>query len=276
MRVIDVTAWAAIRSEEMGRDERKTWIAAEPGVPRDQWWLWKPCLPTGDGSQRRLNDVAEVVTNQLAQAIDLPAAECRLATRDDLPGVISHNVSPPTVELIHGNSVISPSLSYGLPSIAQGLVSAAGSSPCADMTAMQVFAGYLVLDAWTVNTDRHGENWAVLQASDGTWTLAPAYDHGSALGSGLTDHNRAVIDVSTFCLRGTTRHFEGGGSLLDLAGAAIELSGASWWPERVAEVPAQHWRGILDSIEGMSEPARTFIDGILTHNQERVSTLCQR
>ncbi len=49
---------------------------------------------TGDGSEAALTDCAEVVTSRLAAAIDLPAAECRLAIRDGEPGLISRNVTP--------------------------------------------------------------------------------------------------------------------------------------------------------------------------------------
>lgn len=260
----------------MGRDERKSWIAQDPGADRDQWWLWKPCLPTGGGSERRLNDVAEALAYRLAQAIGLPSARCELAVRDGVPGVISRNVSPPTMELIHGSSAISPFLPYGMTSVSVALAGACGPTPCEDRSALQVFAGFLVFDAWIANTDRHGENWGILQAPDDSRTLAPAFDHGSALGSGLTDENRLARDLDAFCQAGRTRHFDGGGTLLDLARDAVQRSAATDWPERVAAVPPQHWRGILGSIEGMSEPARTFIDGILTKNQERVSTLCRR
>ena len=33
---------------------------------------------------------------------------------------------------------------------------------CGVLTAPEVFAGYLVLDAWVANQDRHDQNWAVL------------------------------------------------------------------------------------------------------------------
>jgi hypothetical protein len=274
MDLIDVTDWATIRAEEMGRDERKAWIARSPSVSREQWWLWKPCLPTGNGTERRLNDVAEAITYQLAQAIGLPTAECHLATRQGQPGVISRNVSPPEVELIHGSAVCQ-SHDYGLSAISTALGATRGPSPCGDMTGFQVFAGYLVLDAWVANTDRHGENWAVLQSASGAWALAPAFDHGSALGSGLTDQNRRSREVSAFCAKGSTRHFVEGGSLLELAGAAVESSGAGWWPQRVSAVEATSWSSMLDQVEGLSVVARNFIDGILKCNQERVSRLWQ-
>ena len=53
-----------------------------------------------------------------------------------------------------------------------------------------LFTGYLLLDAWIGNTDRHHENWAVLKFADGRLALAPSYDHASSLGHNLQDSDR--------------------------------------------------------------------------------------
>jgi hypothetical protein len=55
------------------------------------------------------------------------------------------------------------------------------------------FLGFLLLDAWTGNTDRHDNNWGVLERStpDGPIRyLAPTFDHASSLGRELTDEVR--------------------------------------------------------------------------------------
>lgn len=275
MDVTDVSEWNVIRSEELGRDERKVWLAATPEAPREDWWLWKPCLTTGDGTARRLNHVAEALVSHLGREIAVPVADARLATRAGSPGAISRNVSPQDVQMIHGVTALGRSRPYGLQTIADVLQGVEAPSE-GTMTSLQVFAGFLVLDAWTANTDRHGQNWAILQHRDGSRSLAPAFDHGSALGSGLTDANRIHKDVRSFCEKGSTRHFEGGGTLLALAETAVRLSGAPWWLERVAQVNPLSWRETLVGVRGLSDAARTFIDGILTVNQERVIRLCQR
>ncbi len=59
--------------------------------------------------------------------------------------------------------------------------------------AKRQLAGYFVLDALVGNTDRHSENWGVLQSQDGSRRidgLAPSYDHGSSLGRELMDERR--------------------------------------------------------------------------------------
>jgi hypothetical protein len=52
------------------------------------------------------------------------------------------------------------------------------------------------------NGDRHPGNWAILERqADGLRFLAPTYDHGSALGAGLTDANRRDTSPETFARR---------------------------------------------------------------------------
>src|SRR5690606_12050768 len=55
--------------------------------------------------------------------------------------------------------------------------------------AMDWFAGYLILDALISNTDRHQENWAVIDDGGERW-LSPSFDHASSLGFQLTDAER--------------------------------------------------------------------------------------
>jgi hypothetical protein len=61
------------------------------------------------------------------------------------------------------------------------------------VTATDWFVGYLLVDALIGNTDRHHENWAVLESiglSERCAVLAPSYDHASSLGRELTDDER--------------------------------------------------------------------------------------
>ncbi len=46
-------------------------------------------------------------------------------------------------------------------------------------SALDVFVGYLMLDAWIANQDRHHENWGAISLNDGLH-LAPTFDHGAA------------------------------------------------------------------------------------------------
>ena len=57
-------------------------------------------------------------------------------------------------------------------------------------TATDVFVGYLMLDAWIANQDRHHENWGLILSPQGTVHLCPTYDHASSLGMNETDESR--------------------------------------------------------------------------------------
>ncbi len=54
-----------------------------------------------------------------------------------------------------------------------------------------LFAGYLLLDAWIGNSDRHDNNWGVLQKiGNPTLYLAPTFDHASSLGRELSEKEK--------------------------------------------------------------------------------------
>jgi hypothetical protein len=61
-------------------------------------------------------------------------------------------------------------------------------------TAVEVFIGYILLDALIGNTDRHHENWGLVERLDPasnqrTRHLAPTYDHASSLGRNEPDES---------------------------------------------------------------------------------------
>ena len=66
-----------------------------------------------------------------------------------------------------------------------------GAGPCVEM--LGAFVGYLVLDAWIANTDRHHQNWALLQTQGSravSYRMCPSFDHASSLGRELRDERR--------------------------------------------------------------------------------------
>ncbi len=67
------------------------------------------------------------------------------------------------------------------------------SAPPDITTAKQVFLGYLMLDTWISNTDRHHENWATIRRFEKevlTDRLAPTHDHAASLGCILLDDEK--------------------------------------------------------------------------------------
>ena len=291
---IDVSAWTVIRDEPGGRDKNKRWIAEDADAPRDQHWLWKYRQPTGDGSEAALTDCAEVFTSRLAAAIDVPAAECRFAILDGEPGLISRNVTPHGFNLNTGTTYLPevegyqrrPSAGsgsdggrmrldegYTLDSMEQVLENVEAPPGISDLSGFAVFAGYLVLDALVGNGDRHPGNWAILERQrDGARFLAPTYDHGSALGAGLTDDNRRDKDPVAFARRGRANPFSPRKQLLvDLALEAVRRSGADLWVVRVAALDGATIRETLEAPPGrMSEVASTFMEQVVLENQRRL------
>ena len=213
-----------------------------------------------------------------SESLPLPAAEARFAAWDGVPGVISRSVGEP---LIHGNELLSirdagyqrnqvghvPG--YDLDAIAEVLSDYAGSEP--GMAAFDSFAGYLVFDALIGNTDRHHENWAVLEPSH---ALAPSYDHGASLGFNVRLDRR--LDVEAVAERGHARHFPDKPSLVALARQALErVDGPvrERWLARVEDLNLDAVRDVTAGIPGgwMSEGARTFVVDFIAANRRRLT-----
>ncbi|WP_183094059.1 hypothetical protein [Nocardioides stalactiti] len=290
---VDVSAWAVIRDEPGGRDQNKRWIAENADAPRERHWLWKYRQITGDGSESALTDCAEVFTSRLAVAIGLPAAECRFAVSDGDLGLISRNVTPhgfalntgatylPEVEGYERRSDVSNpdggrmrrDEGYTLDAVERVLESVGPPPGIDDLSGFAVFAGYLVLDALIANGDRHPGNWALLERQvDGARFLAPTYDHGSALGAGMTEANRRDKDPEAFARRGRANPFEPRKQLLvDLALEAVRRSGAGLWLERVGALDGAAIQATLEAPPGrLSEVASTFVERVVLENQRRL------
>jgi hypothetical protein len=58
-------------------------------------------------------------------------------------------------------------------------------------SALEIFTGYVMLDALAANQDRHHENWGAIRTPGETvLRLAPSFDHGASLARNLTDEER--------------------------------------------------------------------------------------
>jgi hypothetical protein len=295
VRAVDVSEWAVIRDEPGGRDPNKRWLALDADAPRHEHWLWKTRQATGDGSEAALTDCAEVVVSRLASVLRVPAADCRYAICDGELGVISRNVGPAGYSLNIGASYLPEvdgyerrpadwanrrqegrmrrDLGYTLDAVEEVLSDVAPPPGLSGTTAFGVFAGYLVLDALVGNSDRHPGNWALLESDrDGRRFLAPTYDHGSALGAGLTDENRRVKSPENFAARGRANPFTPRKQrLVGLALEAVQRSGHTDWLSRVAALDAAAVRGALEAPHGrLSDTAARFMERVMLENRRRL------
>lgn len=178
--VWDISDWAVMSQEARGLDP-KDWV-----VPPDQvalpgqahWWLFKPIKTA---SYRRYDDWAEKLSAEFAGLLDLPSARVELARGEVDEGIVSGNVTPDgwsmesgDVELSEFDGYLSCAtddrprnrVGHNLQNIACVLDGCSGppGSICEDWSASEVFAGYLVFDAWVANTDRHAINWGFSRA----------------------------------------------------------------------------------------------------------------
>jgi hypothetical protein len=290
--VLDVSTWPVMSQEARGVDP-KDWIT-RPEAVRDEGqehlWLFKPVK---HASYRRYDDVAEKVACELAALLGLPSARVELARGQHEEGIVSRNVTPNQWEIDSGDVLLYETPGYlscagddrpknrvghNLTNIAAALDTFGGppESPCTDWTAMEVFTGFLVFDAWIANTDRHAMNWGFLtHTTSGEHRLAPSFDHGSALASGVPDDRLATTNPTEFCARGRATRFEDGAktTLVDLALAAVAQTGgeSTVWLDRLRAVMERECCEVLDAVPTRSVERHRFLSTVLTNNQRRLA-----
>ncbi len=198
---VDVSTWLPAGSESVGT-KPKRWLRDPESDIR---WLMKDATHNtrADGtSSRKGDDWAERIATGVADRLDLPAARTEMAIRHGSErirlGVISKEVLNPGEQLVLGNELLERPVgrrdreSYTLRAVHQALGDVAAPPDAGDeLSAWDVFAGYLVLDALIGNTDRHEQNWAVILSATPR-RLSPSFDHASSLGFQLEDAEKAA------------------------------------------------------------------------------------
>lgn len=255
-------------------------------------------------------DWAEVVACYLCAMLGLPHVSYELATEcngdeDIRPGVVCENMAPPPASLVLGNQLLLAIDSlypteqrfkvkqHTVDSVCDVILELdlphdewMGNVPDAVKSPLDVFVGYVMLDAWIANQDRHHENWGALWDGDAL-RLAPTFDHGASLARNLLDSERverlntrdANRTVASFVQRGRSAFFAS-----TTASKAMELRdafqafarrapvGAPVWLQRLRDVNAEAIQSILDRVpeQRMSESCKTFTLELLLTNQKRL------
>jgi hypothetical protein len=190
-----------------------------------KFWFYHEELGRCLYKQSRANlgeDWAEKVASELCKLLGLPHAVYELAsTWKGDRGVVSPNFLPQGGTLVHGNELLSSIVpnypAFGTYGISQHTIDVVlrviasesvnlpvgWTPPSGIRTAVDVFVGYLLLDAWIGNGDRHHENWGIVRmktasTSEETEHLAPTYDHASSLGRDLSDEQRKKRSVQAY------------------------------------------------------------------------------
>jgi hypothetical protein len=158
--------------------------------------------------------------------------------------------------------------------------------PLGIVTALDVFVGYLLLDAWIANQDRHHENWGALRDLDDL-RLAPTFDHGACLARNITDQERRERlttkdqnrTIATFARRARSAFYPEATAARPLgtleafaAFARFDVPAAQTWLSRLTKVEHALLDGILAEVpnERMTRIAKEFTLELLLVNMERL------
>ena len=191
------------------RIDRNRAEAVEPlGTKRKFWFSEQNKRMLFKAEERGTGeDWAEKLACELCRRIGLPHVDYDLAEEyngDDYlhPGVVCPHCAPSPESLVLGNQLLlaqDPAYPrqdhrkyrvsvYTVEAVLQCLQKLDPPSwrwiaavPAGIVTALDVFVGYVMLDAWVANQDRHHENWAAIVApEDKKLRLAPTFDHGAS------------------------------------------------------------------------------------------------
>lgn len=192
--IISLRKEDVLAPEEMG-SKRKGWVQVAGDPER---WLFKYARFSNE--QVTGEHWAEKVAAEVADVLQIPHARVELATLEGAPGCISRRfpeLAQPGAELIHGNDLLAGAvLGYDRTKefrqsdhTVENILAAIANvlpNPEEQAAAFRQMAGYLMLDAIILNTDRHHENWALIRIihPDGriSHEMAPTFDHASSLG----------------------------------------------------------------------------------------------
>lgn len=292
----DVTGWARIADEQIGK-KKKVWLEEpETGFP----WLFKYATFNRrlDGTEyQKGDDWAEKAAQIIGNAHGVPVAHAELAhTREATGGiaygVVSRKMQETGETLLHGNELLAEigmdtterfPMDYTPDNIRRVLGPVEPPDAAhPGFTAWDVFVGYLVLDALIGNTDRHSQNWAAIESPTGERRLAPSFDHASSLGFLLDDAQRTDHLSNTGMRQGVpwwaTR------ARTPFAGQPHPVVIAVDCLKTLSPDAQARWTGMIDNCLGpldllneipenrMSGPSRRFAADVVAANRQRMLT----
>jgi len=309
--IIEVDPESAQDMEQLGA-KRKFWFRRDADGPK---WLFKADervagakLPDASSLVGIGEDWSEKVACEICQLLGIPHVHYEMAVEKGtgVPGVICPNIAAEPRVLVLGNQLMldrDPAYptdgekKYGVrehtvravletvAKLEQPPETFCTELPSQIETAVDVFVGYVMLDALIANQDRHHQNWAAIREQDRT-RLAPTFDHGAALARNEPDPKREQrlrtndqgFGMAAFAPRARSSFYQDGGkkpiSTIEAFQwfAARRTSAAAAWLDRLAAATPRHFEAIVDRVpEGrMSAIAREFTTELLRINRNRL------
>jgi hypothetical protein len=296
-QIFEVSLEAPEKQESLGTKE-KFWF-------RHQQLGW--CLYKKSRSKTAGEDWSEKIAAELCCLLKLPHAEYELATCNGEYGVISRSFLPENGNLLLGNEILAriypdyPTDTKNLSphtierifgafdDLSEVLIPLKWEALGEIGKVHHVFVGYLLLDAWIGNSDRHHENWGFLELDQKLY-LAPTYDHASSLGRNESDEKRSAR------LRTRDKGYSVGAyadkchsSFYDNIGKSKPIKTFESFAKAVKLYPkaAYVWLNILESVSQkntlqllqripenrISAIAIEFAQNILNHNRDKLLKL---
>ena len=242
---------------------------------------------------------SEKIASELCQLLDLPHADYELAIWNGNLGTISPSFVPPNNNLMLGNDFLvktNPSYprfqtfrvsEHTLDVVVEAIANSSidlplnWNPPTGIQTPVETFLGYLLLDAWIGNTDRHHENWGF--TVNKTVNLAPTFDHASSLGRELRDNKRQEKlnnkTLENYAAKSRSGIYAKVGDkkamlTLDVFAeiAARYPQAALIWLQHLAKISEENILSLFASIpeDFISEMSMEFARQILTINRRRL------
>ena len=254
-------------------------------------------------------DWAEKIACELCGLLGLPHVNYDLAkdVSTGRPGVVCRTCSPPPTSLVLGNQLLLardpqyPAATGRKYKVQEHTVEAVAGvvktlepplppgdqrMPDGITSAIGVFTGYVMLDAWIGNQDRHHENWAAIR-TESALRLAPTFDHGAAMARQITDQERLQRMKTMDSGYGVPRFVRGARSAFyrDPGAKKAMTTIEAWrafslyapeasiiWVDALRRLADDSIRQILEAVppDRLSSVGRDFTYQLLLENRKRI------
>lgn len=145
---------------------------------------------------------------------------------------------------------------------------------------VDLFVGALMLDAYTVNIDRHCRNFDLIELKDeGIIYLSPIFDNGRSLGSCLQDEAKVDRSISDYAISAkssiTIDGYNKSGLEVFQEAAKFRPQAAAIWQNQLSQISQQEIQDLFSRIPDgiISSVSREFATELLSYNQSQILNL---